>query len=133
LSGMALGWDLAVAKACTILGVPFLAAVPFAGQENIWPRESKELYHELLAQASEVVIVSSGGYARWKFIARDHYMGGPRGRNTGLMGWPETGRHVPVRAVRGKDSASDPPFVGRMVGGNQWQQLRSATSRTPTV
>ena len=74
VSGMALGWDLAVAKACTILGVPFIAAVPFVGQENIWPRESKALYHELLYQASEVVIVCTSGYAGWKFIARDKFM-----------------------------------------------------------
>ena len=40
LTGMALGWDQAVAAACVKLGLPFVACVPFAGQDRIWPAQS---------------------------------------------------------------------------------------------
>jgi uncharacterized phage-like protein YoqJ len=74
ICGMALGWDAAVAVACVRLGVPFIAAVPFVGQERIWPKESQDLYQHLLSRASEVVVVNPGGFASWKFISRDHWM-----------------------------------------------------------
>lgn len=36
VSGMALGWDHAFAAAAWNLGIPFLAIVPFEGQEQRW-------------------------------------------------------------------------------------------------
>ncbi len=59
ISGMALGWDQAVAAACVALGIPFVAAVPFRGQENTWPAQARERYDRLLDAADEVTIVSS--------------------------------------------------------------------------
>lgn len=56
--GMALGWDQAVAEACVDLKVPFLAAVPFEGQESRWPAESQKRYRDLLQCAFAVEIVS---------------------------------------------------------------------------
>lgn len=58
ISGMALGWDQAVAEACVALGIPFIAAVPFEGQERRWPPESQRRYAALLGRAESVVIVS---------------------------------------------------------------------------
>ena len=58
ISGMALGWDQAVAEAATRLGVPWCAAVPFEGQESRWPDASRAQYRRLLARADSVVIVS---------------------------------------------------------------------------
>lgn len=72
--GMALGWDLAVASACAILKVPFVAAVPFHGQEKTWPPESQRLYRLLLSQSKETVLVNSGQYARWKLLRRNEWM-----------------------------------------------------------
>lgn len=58
ITGMALGWDQAVAGACIALDIPFTAAIPFAGQERRWPRLAQERYHRLLARADQVEIVS---------------------------------------------------------------------------
>jgi uncharacterized phage-like protein YoqJ len=59
ITGMALGWDQAIAQACIDLGIPFTAAVPFEGQERIWPASSQREYRRLLKHAAEVVIVTT--------------------------------------------------------------------------
>lgn len=76
ISGMALGWDMALAQAAINLqpNVELLAAVPFEGQEKVWPSKSQSLYRALLARADEVEIVSSGGYAAWKMQTRNEWM-----------------------------------------------------------
>lgn len=91
ISGMAVGFDTLAAKVCIELGVPFRAAVPFIGQEKIWPERVQEEYHHLLTFAEEVVVVSEGGYAAWKMQKRNCYLvdeadlvlayydGGPKG------------------------------------------------------
>jgi uncharacterized phage-like protein YoqJ len=58
ISGMALGWDTAVAEAAIELHIPFIAAVPFVGQDRRWAPESKAHYARLLEQALSVEIVS---------------------------------------------------------------------------
>lgn len=58
ITGMALGWDLAVAGACVALDIPFVAAVPFEGQEIRWPDDAQTRYRDMLAAASDVQIVS---------------------------------------------------------------------------
>ncbi len=57
VSGMALGWDQTVAAACVALDIPFIAAVPFEGQERTWPAEAQTRYRWLLTQAESVEIV----------------------------------------------------------------------------
>ncbi len=74
ISGMALGIDQDFAYVCVWAGVPFLAAIPFVGQESIWPEESRLLYNELLSRAYEKVIVSSGGYSARKMQIRNEWM-----------------------------------------------------------
>ncbi len=37
ISGMALGWDQAIADAASIHCMKLIAAVPFEGQEQAWP------------------------------------------------------------------------------------------------
>ena len=59
ISGMALGWDQAVAAACVVLQIPFVAAVPFEGQEARWPDESQDRYRRLLAHAVAVEIITT--------------------------------------------------------------------------
>jgi len=58
ITGMALGWDIAVAKACIFLKMPFIAAVPFPGQESNWPPFSQREYNEVLMHARKIVHVS---------------------------------------------------------------------------
>jgi uncharacterized phage-like protein YoqJ len=74
ISGMALGWDQAFARAAVTLSIPFIAAVPFKGQEDRWPESAKKDYFDLLALASEVVYVSPPGYHVSKLHTRNEWM-----------------------------------------------------------
>lgn len=57
ISGMAAGWDQALAWAAIEHKIPLVAAVPFQGQELRWPLGARNQYHELLSKAADVVIV----------------------------------------------------------------------------
>lgn len=74
ISGMAQGVDSWGAFIAHKLGIPFIAAVPFVNQESKWPQPSQKTYHQLLKLASEVVIVSEGGYAPEKMQIRNEWM-----------------------------------------------------------
>lgn len=74
ISGMALGVDQWAAEICLELGIPLTAAVPFVGQEKIWPVSSVVKFNEILDKATEKVIVSPGGYAAWKMQVRNQWM-----------------------------------------------------------
>jgi uncharacterized phage-like protein YoqJ len=74
ITGMALGVDQDFADICVALDIPFIAAVPFKGQENAWPEESRDNYEELLSLAHKVEIVSPGGYGAWKMQKRNEWM-----------------------------------------------------------
>lgn len=74
ITGMALGWDQAVAVAASNLGIPFLASVPFDGQESRWPSSSQAFYKDVLSRAKAVVVVNPGTYQAWKMQARNVYM-----------------------------------------------------------
>lgn len=71
ITGMALGWDQAVAQACVDLGYSWWAFIPFAGQERKWPAETQSYYHDLLSKATGVKTICEGEYAPWKMIKRD--------------------------------------------------------------
>jgi uncharacterized phage-like protein YoqJ len=72
--GMAQGWDTAVAVAAVRLGIPFVAAVPFKGQESTWSLTARKRYENLLECADEVVIVSPGGFSNAKMQTRNEWM-----------------------------------------------------------
>lgn len=74
ISGMALGWDQAVAEAAINLKIPFVAALPFAGQEGKWPGIAKKRYRDLLQQAERVDVVSPGYFEHWKMQKRNEWM-----------------------------------------------------------
>lgn len=74
ISGMALGVDQWAAEICIELAIPFIAAIPFKGQENYWPAESRERYYKLLAAAEATEVVNRGGYASWKMQTRNVWM-----------------------------------------------------------
>lgn len=74
ISGMALGVDQWAAISCIVLGIPFTAAIPFAGQELTWPPASRDQYDYLIKKAARVEIVSSGGYAASKMQRRNEWM-----------------------------------------------------------
>lgn len=56
--GMALGWDQACAQVATGLGIPFVAYLPFRGQEKAWPSDAQQRYGELLSKAKSVRVVT---------------------------------------------------------------------------
>lgn len=79
ISGMALGADTIFAKAALSLkeqgyNIKLVAAIPFKGQESLWPEETKNQYRRLLNCADEVVFVCPEGYASWKMQKRNEYM-----------------------------------------------------------
>jgi uncharacterized phage-like protein YoqJ len=74
ISGGALGWDMALAAAANIERVPFLVAVPFKGQEAMWPKLTQERYQRMLERAQDVVIVCEGGYEARKMQVRNEWM-----------------------------------------------------------
>ena len=74
ISGMALGWDQAVAQAAIELDIPLIAAIPFEGQGSRWPEKSQARWKELVDNAYQVQIVCPGGYAPWKMQKRNEWM-----------------------------------------------------------
>src|SRR6478609_27581 len=74
ISGMALGWDQALAEAALATGKPFYAYIPFKGQESKWPSESQKNFHRLIEKASCIVECSEPGYAAWKMQHRNKRM-----------------------------------------------------------
>lgn len=76
ISGMALGWDTAVALATLDLGIPLVCAVPFLGQESRWPFQSQQVYKSILARAEAVEIICEGGYSPHKMQLRNMAMVG---------------------------------------------------------
>jgi len=74
ISGMALGWDMALAYAAIELEIPFTAAIPFQGQEKMWPSGSQTEYRWLLDNADEIMVCSGGGYGAWKMQVRNKWM-----------------------------------------------------------
>jgi uncharacterized phage-like protein YoqJ len=74
ITGMALGYDQWLAELAIELNIPFIAALPFAGQELYWPQPSQEHYRALLAHAEQMVVVSIGGFASWKMQVRNQWI-----------------------------------------------------------
>lgn len=74
ISGMALGWDQAIAKAGIEIGIPVIGAVPFTGQESVWPDFCKKDYYRILDHCQEVIIISEGSYSSAKYQIRNEWM-----------------------------------------------------------
>lgn len=79
VTGMALGVDTAFWEAGAKLRksnkkIKIEAAVPFVGQEKKWTLESQKQYKQMLSESDKVTIVSEGGFATYKMMARNRYM-----------------------------------------------------------
>ena len=74
ISGMAQGWDQALAQAAINCGIPFIAAVPFKGQEGVWNLKGQNYFNKLLNQAESVTYVCGEGYAPHKMQIRNKWM-----------------------------------------------------------
>jgi uncharacterized phage-like protein YoqJ len=71
---MALGVDQWAAMLCVKLNIPFIAAVPFPGQEGVWPENSQRIYKLLLKKADDIVIVSDAPFKAAKLQKRNEWM-----------------------------------------------------------
>ena len=74
ITGMALGWDQALALAARELAIPYICACPFVGMQDKWPQASKNLYIDILSEAFEIHYVCEPGYAAWKMQKRNEWM-----------------------------------------------------------
>lgn len=74
ISGMAQGWDMAVAYEAIRLKIPCIAAIPFVGQESVWPKDTQRQYHAILDRCADVQLISPGEYAGWKMQRRNQWM-----------------------------------------------------------
>jgi uncharacterized phage-like protein YoqJ len=74
ITGMALGWDTAIAEAAVNLKIPFHAYIPFVGQELVWPITTKLIYKSLLNKAEKIVICSEGGFSKEAMQKRNEAM-----------------------------------------------------------
>ena len=74
ITGMALGWDTVIAKACVRKRIPFIAALPCRGQELVWSGSAQHTYWELVHKAEEIVWVTDGPYDDRCMKLRDEWM-----------------------------------------------------------
>ncbi len=74
ISGMAQGWDTAWALAALSAGVPLTAALPFEGQESLWPEPAQDRWTKIVDRATRVVLVNHGSYENWKMYSRNVWM-----------------------------------------------------------
>jgi len=73
ISGMALGTDTWAAEICIDMNIPFIAALPFKGHGNRWPKASQDIHAEILTKAAEVVTVCDEMSYK-AFLVRDEWM-----------------------------------------------------------
>lgn len=74
ITGMALGWDQAIAQACVNLGIQFTAAIPCGEQSARWPAHAKKRYSDLLDQAFQRQWVSIYPYTPGCMQKRNEWM-----------------------------------------------------------
>lgn len=74
ISGMALGWDTCIALAARDLGIPYVAAIPFEGQEHKWPEQSRRVYGAIRKGAAREIVISSAGYSAEAMQKRNEWM-----------------------------------------------------------
>lgn len=72
---MALGFDTIFALTALDMKIPVLAAIPFKGQESMWPEASQCLYREILSNPLvESWICAPGSFNKFKMQNRNRLM-----------------------------------------------------------
>ena len=72
--GMAIGTDQWAAELCLTMGIRFIAAIPFDGQDGKWPPHVRSKYQWLLSRAHQACVISPGPYDGKKMFLRDKWM-----------------------------------------------------------
>lgn len=71
ISGMALGYDLWLARVAQLNDIPVHAYIPCKNQCRTWPKESQDKYYEILSACEKEVYCDEGEYAAWKMQKRN--------------------------------------------------------------
>lgn len=96
-TGLALGWDKALAYAAIDLGIPFVGHIPFEGQEKTWAKKAQDEYHEI-CDLADTLIVYSKTFDFAHYLKRDEGMVDCAGQVLALWnGEPKGGTHHTVR------------------------------------
>lgn len=74
ITGLDLGWGVAVAQACIDLNIPFVAALPYDGSTSHWCSIDRRYGDMLLERAHETVVVTPGDREEWKIGRRNRWM-----------------------------------------------------------
>lgn len=74
ISGMALGFDQALAEAGIELGIPVIAAVPCYGQESLWNIRDQVRYARLIKKSKKVILVTNKNYNKYAMLRRNKWM-----------------------------------------------------------
>lgn len=101
-TGMAQGWDQAVASACVVPGIPFVAVLPGINQVAKWPAPAVRRYGQLLTAADQVeqMPFDAAGIGR-AFHAHDERLVVVASQVLALWnGDPRTGTGMTVRMAR---------------------------------
>ena len=73
ITGMAIGWDTWLAQEALFLDIPIACYIPFPGQQNKWPEESRKEYDHILSRAKIIKNISES-YSNNAFFKRDEAM-----------------------------------------------------------
>lgn len=73
ISGMALGWDTAVAQAALELEIPLICAIPCPEQPSRWPPKSVAVWADIRARAAAVHVISPS-YSATAMQLRNEWM-----------------------------------------------------------
>lgn len=74
ITGMALGVDQWAAEVCLNMGIPYVAAIPFEGQDSIWPPHARAKYAYLMKSANAAYVISPGPFEPKKMQLRNEWM-----------------------------------------------------------
>jgi uncharacterized phage-like protein YoqJ len=74
VSGGALGWDQALARAARVLGFDYWMYLPFKDFDSKWPIASRDMLAHLCSNARAVKYICEEGYAPWKMQKRNEAM-----------------------------------------------------------
>ena len=101
-TGMATGWDMAVANACFVMNIPFHAYVPFEGQHRLWSATDQTAYRSLLDEAESIKVTSSIE-RRAAYFERDKQMVDDSNHLLALLspGMPNSGTALTIEYAEG--------------------------------
>lgn len=88
-SGMASGVDLHFCQSCIVLGVPYIACVPFEGQEETMSQKDRDLRASLLKTAKEIKQVKNSWMVEHTDIGICLFDGNKGGTHNVFQQWVE--------------------------------------------